>query len=63
MPATVVSITIPETQLARVVKCLCRRGGRPETAANAKAQLVAELTRWVEQEQREEAPTTAPELS
>lgn len=62
MAATVVTLTIPEASLPAVVKAVCRRAGVEVSNANAKPALVALITRWVEQEQREEAPVKAPEI-
>lgn len=62
MPNTTVSIEIPEAQVAKVIKALCKRGDRPETGAEAKAQLIVEVKRWVVEEGHREAAIEAPEL-
>jgi hypothetical protein len=54
MANTVVTLEIPEGQVAKVVATLCKRGNLEATAANAKKQLIAEITRWVVEEQRRE---------
>jgi hypothetical protein len=64
MAATVVSITIPEADLTRVVKAICNHTGmEPVTGANAKQGLIEEVRRWVVQEERSQAAFTAPNLT
>ncbi len=52
MANTVITITIPEAQTAHVVKALCETAGIAVTNANAKALVIREVRRQVEEYDR-----------
>jgi hypothetical protein len=63
MPNTIVTLEIPEADVARVVKALCNRAGMEVTPANAKPALRLLIQRWVQEEQRNETAIMPPSVT
>lgn len=63
MANTVVQIEIPEADVTRVVKAVCKRAGVEVLPANAKPALAKIIKAWVVAEQQSEAAITPPNLT
>lgn len=62
MPATVITLTIPEGDVAAVVQAVCNHAGVPILAANAKPALISIVQGWAVQEARAATQVHTPTI-
>lgn len=62
MPATVITLAIPEGDVPVVVQAICNHAGVPVLNANAKPALIGIVQSWAAQEARAAAQVHVPTI-